>query len=418
MSKLSGLAAVFFCLVCGVGATKADPPLSDRDLDAALTQVEARLQAQPDDLQLIFTHGMVLAELGRWQAAADAFRAMLVQDPGLLRPRLELARVLAENGDGDAARYHFEQVLAHDLPDAVRRNVAKHLARIREEMPAFSATLELVSDSNPKQATAAEEVVIGGLTYRLNSDARAASAMGLRVVLDGRVPLPQHPVWFVRGQAEHQEFDGTALDFSWWHAAAGRHIRLGPHTLTLELGTHAARYQHKPLYAGATGSLADFYPLRPDLSLRTTLSGMQFAYPEHPFRDGWQHALNGVLTYAATPETRWEVNAGYTQTSAQEAAYRTRQAQLGLRLVREWPGGWITGLGGHISQTRYLGADPFFAEVRHEQETRLEADLVNRRLRFWRLSPRLQVGWSDHHSNLDFFTWQRGFVRLGMTGEF
>lgn len=45
-------------------------------------------------------------------------------------------------------------------------------------------------------------------------------------------------------------------------------------------------------------------------------------------------------------------------------------------------------------------------------------DLINRRLRVWRMSPRLQLGWVDNRSNIDFFDWRRAYVRLGMSGEF
>ena len=413
MRITSGLWAAFFCVFSWTAS--AATPL---DLNAALAQVEARLAANPDDLQGLFNRGMLLSELGQPMPAADAFRAMLTLDPALLRPRLELARVLADAGDLDAARYHFEQVLAHDLPDAVQRNVQGFLARIREELPQFSMALEWVGDSNPKQATANQEVTIGGLTYRLDNDARAESAMGLRLSLNGRLPVPHAPLWFVRGQGEHQEFNGQSLDFSTVQLALGRHFRLSGHTLSLEGGQHWARYQHRPLYDGATWAITDFRPLRPDLSLEMSLSGLQLGYPGYPFRGGWQHSLNAGLIYAASPVTRWELRAGLTDNDAQEAAYRFRQPQISIRHVREWPGGWVTGVGLTASKTRYGGEDPFFAETRYERETRIDADIAYRRFRIWRMSPRLQVGWTQHASNIDFYDWKRAFVRLGMTGEF
>jgi len=407
-----GLRAAFFCLWPGLVC--ATPP----DLNAALTTVDARLAVAPDDLHALFNRGMLLAELGQPMAAADAFRAMLTQDPGLLRPRLELARVLTEAGDYDAARYHFEQVMAHDLPESVRRNVQGFMTRIREELPRFAMTVEMITDSNPKQATHNEEVVIGGLTYRLNNDARAESASGFRVLLNGRMPIKDAPLWFINSQAEHLEFPGKVLDFSSLQVTGGRHWRRPEHTITVEGGHHWARYQHADLYSGTTWSITDFRPLRPNLSLELGLSGLQLRYPDHPFRDAWQHSANSALIYASSPTQRWELRTSLTQNRAAERAYTFQQPQVSLRHVREWPGGWVTGLGLSASKTRYAGVDPFFAETRNETETRMDTDLTHRRLRLWRMAPRLQVGWTSHRSNIDFYDWQRAFVRLGMTAEF
>lgn len=421
----SGLRAAFFCFALSASPAYSDTP-TDIDLAVSLDQVESALAERPDDLQLIFTRGMLLAELGRPLAAADAFRAMLGRDPGLLRPRLELARVLMLAHDYDGARYHFEQVLAHDLPDSVRRNVLRRLARIREELPSFALTFEIVRDSNPKQATESEEVEIDGLVYRLNDDARAQSATGLRWLVDGRIPLGQSStnpaaqprLWFARGQAEHLEYEGKTLDFSYLQLAVGRHFRRPGHTLTLDAGRHWSQYQHRALYQGWTWSLSDYRNLRPDLSLRLNVTGLQLDYPDYDYRSGWQHTAGATLSYAATPDTRWDASLSFSRNVAAESIYSFRQPQAGLRYVREWRGGWITGIGGHVSRIAYDAADPFFAVTRRERETRLEFDVLNRNLRVWRLSPRLQFGYIDHAGNLDFFTWRRGYVRLGMTGEF
>ena len=62
--------------------------------------------------------------------AANEFRAMLVRGPTLIRPRLELALALQKNGVRQVAKYHYEQVLAANLPDTVKYNVNKQLGDI------------------------------------------------------------------------------------------------------------------------------------------------------------------------------------------------------------------------------------------------------------------------------------------------
>ena len=69
-------------------------------------------------------------------------------------------------------------------------------------------------------------------------------------------------------------------------------------------------------------------------------------------------------------------------------------------------------------RARYEDEDPFFRETRRDHETRLEIDVLNRRLRIWKLTPRLHLGVVDHRSSNDFYAYRRGYFRVGMTGEF
>ena len=138
MQALRGpLWAAFFLFLVhanAFGQTAASP--ARLDFAADLASVNQLIARSPDDLQLHFTRGMLLGELGRYAEAADEFRwRMLVRDPSLPRPRLELGRVLMLAGNYEGARYHFQQVLASELPDAVRNNVLRFLANIREQLP-------------------------------------------------------------------------------------------------------------------------------------------------------------------------------------------------------------------------------------------------------------------------------------------
>ena len=63
--------------------------------------------------------------------AIGAFRTMLIEEPRLLRVRLELARAFYLKGEEELARRHFELVLAADPPEAVVANVRRFLAELQ-----------------------------------------------------------------------------------------------------------------------------------------------------------------------------------------------------------------------------------------------------------------------------------------------
>ena len=63
--------------------------------------------------------------------AITALRAMLIDQPGLLRVRLELARAFFYKGEDSLSQEHFERVLAGNPPEPVVANVRVFLSRIR-----------------------------------------------------------------------------------------------------------------------------------------------------------------------------------------------------------------------------------------------------------------------------------------------
>ena len=281
----SGLQAAFL-FVSVSGLVQANNDLVD--WDSWLLGVEKQLEVDPDNKQNLFTRGMLLEKVHRYSEAADSFRKMLSVDPSLLRPRLELAHVLFKSKDYIGSRYHFRQVLAHDIPISVRSKVEQLLARIREEVPSYKLTIEMVSDSNPKKVTDKEFVTINGLSYRLNHEARSEKEVGVRVAIEGTIPFYKDKSWFIKLIGDHNEFEGNDLDLSSGQVTLGRHLRMDGNTVTLEVGAHLADYQHQRLYHGVSGSISDYRLLRTDVSMQTGLKVLEMKYDQFDYMNGMQ----------------------------------------------------------------------------------------------------------------------------------
>jgi len=122
--------------------------------------------------------------------------------------------------------------------------------------------------------------------------------------------------------------------------------------------------------------------------------------------------------YSPALEKRWELVGGVLDQSARESPYSFLQPMVGAKYVREWAGGWITGVGAYSSVGLYVAPDPIFGLVRHDRETRVEADIANRRFRYYKFTPRIQIGNTNHKSNVDMYSYQRAYLRIGMTADF
>lgn len=379
----------------------------------------ARLRSVPDpSLQVLFLAGALYLVQGRYQEAAEEFRLMLARDPSLVRPRLELARALFLAGDYQTARYHFEQVLASPLPPRVQSNILNFISLIREQLPGFAFSLDVVSDSNPKQATSSEVVIIGGLPFQLADNSRAHSARGVMATAYGKVPLPKDRSWYGRGYLERTEYPGSEMDFTYGHLGAGKLLPMGRHRVELEAGTHVAHYAEETLYHGASARLSDFIRVLPTWAVTIAADAKQLRYRDLPFLTGWQRVASAELRHALDPQSSLALGVSYVNSTAQEDAYAYNGAAGSARYVREWKGGWIGSVSYQYGEQEYDAADPFFGVERKDRESRAELGITNRLLSYRSLAPRLTVGTAERKSNIDLYSYRRTFVRVGLVTEF
>jgi tetratricopeptide (TPR) repeat protein len=381
--------------------------------------IVSQLRAAPNpDLQVLFLSGVLYAAKGRYRDAAEEFRLMLARDPTLVRPRLELARALFLAREYNAARYHFEQVLASPLPDMVRANVLTYLTLIRERVPSFAFSFDIVSDSNPKQATSTSIVEIGGLLYQLNQSALAQRAIGALVTAQGKVPLPADPSWFVRGYVEHYDYPGGDLDQGYGQLLAGKHVDLGPHGLDFEGGAHLATYSGHTLYQGATWRVSDFIRVGQTYALNLAVEARDLRYSDFPFLSGWQYVGNAEVRHAITPVSSIFGGLTYIRGLAAEDPYAFTGYGINVRYTHEFKGGWIGSLFYQYSWYGFDGVDPFFGAVRVDSDNRGELSVTNRYLSYKGFAPRLTVGMDDRRSNIELYSFRRTYVRVGVVTEF
>jgi outer membrane protein len=381
--------------------------------------IVTRLRAQPNpDQQVLFLSGALHFIAGRYMQAAEEYRLMLARDPSLIRPRLELARALFLAGDYNTARYHFEQTLASPLPESVRTNVLNYLIAIREHLPSYSFAFDIVSDTNPKQATNREVVEIGGALFKLNEDAKAAKALGVAIVGQAKIPLPASPSWYTRAYLEGNDYEGNSLDFWYGSLSAGKHINFGPHGVDFEAGWHASNSASNTLYQGGIFRVSDFIRIRQTVGLTVSADSKNLRYEDFPFLTGWQNTGSAEVRYAINPQSSVFTAVSFIQGTAQEDAYAFNAGTASARYVREWKGGWIGSASYQYGEFHFQGIDPIFGARRVDTENRAELGISNRYLSYKSISPRVTVGAARRRSTIDFFAFDRYYVRAGVITEF
>ena len=161
----------------------------------ALTVIVCLFATAPawgQDVGALFRTGLAAVEASQVPGVSDekrdtlldkaiaAFRRILIFQPDLARPRLELARAFFLKGEDNLARQHFERVLASEQPEAVAKNVQRYLdaIRARRRWDAHFG-FALAPDSNVNAASSEEIVFLYGLPFTVNDESKPSSGVGL-----------------------------------------------------------------------------------------------------------------------------------------------------------------------------------------------------------------------------------------------
>ncbi len=367
-----------------------------------------------------FVRGLALMELGRPKEAVYAFRSVVNREPGLLRPRLELARAYFASGDNANAKRQFNFVLAADIPPAVRANIGRFLRRIQDRRPwRVDFALGVTEDSNINESTSAQTVVIAGLPFRLNDTARETAGRGLSVFLGGSY-LPRLPggaldlsagLW-VR-EYEGDSFDEYTLElFAGYRKRLGRgEIAIGPVVLRSWLG--GRRYENS--WGGRVEAVLLPSPL---WRLSAVAETLEHEFPGNFLHDGRSMNFRLALRRLLGIRTSATVFAGRGSRRTERDHLDYDEVSLGHGLYREMPLGFTVSLRADALRRLYKARELLFAKTRREWTGHFSASVANRLLSYRGFYPRMTVIHTRRNSSVNFYDYTRTRFVFDITRRF
>ena len=361
--------------------------------------------------------------------AIAAFHTMLVEAPGLVRVRLELARAFFLKGEDDLARRHFEAVLAGGVPEQVAANVQGFLAAIRaRDRWSFHVGAALAPDSNIGAGSEERTIYIPvfGQTLPFQRDAEELTSSGVGVALWGgaeyQVPLAER--WRLRagGEASRREYEGSQFD----QLYLGTH--LGPRWLV-------DRNTEGSLLASArqrwVGTVPDNRELGARLEVARRLTPRVTAFANASWHDRryrtesdgdgpvWDASLAG--SWVVTPTVRAQVSAGYGRVQPERERERNRSRWVGADVSVILPLGFTVGAGGEVRWTDFDDEwIPFTpqGEDRADRTRSLRASVHNRGLTVYGFSPQLVAVYEERETNAQAHDYQRTRGELRFVRQF
>ncbi len=399
-----------------------------RQYEEAKPLLAALHQAPELAMQTAFLEGYVAVETGDLPTGVRRFRAVLADQPGMTRARLELARALMMQGKDKAADHHFRLAEeSGDLPPEVARTIYASRGLIRDRR-VWTVTLDLglAPDSNINNATSDRtiDVIFGNTTLPMTLDdkARSRSGLGQTAALTTSVRLRLSDGLAVTADANGQAINYRGKDADDISAL----IAVGPE-LTLKDGARigVAALGARRWFGGklATSGLGG------RLSFQKELTGGQRIGLQFEVRDqesGYGAAYGGT-TYNAYASYERVVRRSMIASavlfarreSLRADAYSSTEIGGNLGLGGELPWGINAGVNAGLSRAVYDEPIPYFSlEPRRDWRVNGRIYLGLRKVRLAGFSPSVTYSYNQSFSNLAFYNTDRHRVQVGMARFF
>ena len=372
------------------------------------------------DFNLLFNVAMASVEKQYNTEAIKILRHMLSINPQLHRVRLELAHILFNINEYDAAKIDFEYVLAADIPAEVRSNIQAFLSRIRINVtPSFWWTVEMVEDTNPMSSTNNDYIRVGSYRFKISEDSKPNTETGYAFYGGARFPLTKNGKWSLNTQIEHKEFDDSRLDYSYIHTYLMRGFEISSgHALQLSAGKHFSGYGGRSLFKGNVFNLEHQYQIKNNLMLRSNASFMHLNYYDIDNRDAKQRSINTKIHFNLNTAHQLQFGLGYLKSNARNNMFTYTRPESSITLNRYWKAGFITNIEVSKSWLDYDNMDLFFGKNRNDSEEQYELTIMNQKFSLFGVAPKLHFGRIKHSSNIDYYTFKRSYSKLSFSRKF
>ena len=405
--------------------------------EEAIVALRPLLQQESIDGNVLFLYGLASLEASQRPGRADdereillneaiaAFHAMLVEAPGLVRVRLELARAFFLKGEDDLARRHFEAVLAGGVPEAVAANVNRFLNEIRGRGRwSFNVGAALAPDTNIGAGSDERTIYIFGLPFERDAEELTTSGIGAALWGGAEYQVPLAERWRLRagGQAARREYEGSQFD----QLYLGTH--LGPRWLIDQNTEGSLLASARQRWIGTVPDNREF-GARLEVGRRITPRVTAFAnaswhdrrYRNRPWLDGpvMDASLRG--SWVVTPTVRADLSAGYARERPQRLRERNRSRWLGAGVTVILPLGFTVGGGGEVRWTDFedewlLHTPP--GEKRADRTQSVHLSVHNRAFTLFGFSPELVAVHEERDTNAQLYDYQRTRGELRFVRQF
>lgn len=388
---------------------------------AQLALQDAAQDPTADPVETLFLGGLIAIGNQHYASAITQLRTILIDHPNIPRVRLELARAYFLSGDDAGAQYHFERVLASDLPEAVIANVQIFLAQIRARRNwQIGFGFGILPDSNVNQATSAQTVLIGGLPFTLSSDARETSGVGFLWQLSGEKRWEMADRWrfTASGNLLRKDYSKNKFNDMTLYSRIGPRYLLKEGDIGMGLSLSMRLLGDKP-YNDAHGVYVDVNRQLGERWLAyASLESQQYHFDAGKGQPGTLNSTSGKLRYLINPISLLEAGLDLSQdnTISDQMHHQTIGVSAGYR--SEAALGLLYGINIRTAKSNYPTFQSFFNQYRNDKMTSLSVDVTKRDWQIFSFSPMVSLTMIKNDSTIPLYSYRRTLGQFGFNRQF
>ena len=421
----------------GTGVATAKALIEEGRFNEALILLQPLVRDRNAEADVLFLIG--LAAIGAAQqpgvsgdardtlldAAIESLRVILINRPGLVRVRLELARAFFLKGEDSLARGHFERVLAGKPPAPVVANVQRFLAEIRARRRwTMYLGAAMSPDSNIGGASDEQIIYINDLPFRRDAEELTTSGIGVSVWTGGEY---QHPLGDrlrlrLGGDLSRQDYGGRKFDQTSVSVHAGPRWLVDRDTEVSLVGNVRRRWTGTaPSHDDLGARVEAGHRLTPRIRVNGRASWYRRDNRTRDFLDGpiLDFTLGG--SWVILPILRADGAAGYARERPESERWRNASRWLRLGASVALPLGFSVGGSGELRWTDYEGN--WFPHTpdgapREDRTRILRATVHNRAFTLYGFSPQLVVTNEARDTNAQLYDYKRTRAELRAVRQF
>lgn len=400
-------------------AVKTRPPAVARSVR---DETAANLSAE----QLALVDALLLAREGDAEAAEEALRALLTEDPSRRLVRFELAQLLIRRERYTAARFQLDLLTASE-PDPDVRRVYTALDRRISDLRPWDVDVSFGIAPRTNANRGSTEETIGGPGGRGTITSRAVAGVGATYSASAARRFAVTPTidLYARGFASGIEYEDRDLASN--RVGVGAFARYNaPTGGRFDLGLDLARdYADGNVLDGVASAnvVTPYVSFHRPLSRRFALGGSQrlsFVDYETALPDGWRGSTAGTLSFAPQAGRVFSGSLTYGFDRSGQPFNQYDSLEVGLSAYAELPLGVSATLRGAVGARDFRSQFPTLApgKTREDSYARVSLDLTKRDWAVRGFAPRVGLSYEINESNVPLYTFDDVGVRLGVSRSF
>ncbi len=432
---IASLSAVLFLCSAAIGAAAAPQTYGELTQTQRIAFLQSLMdrgdfdQAQMllagsrfDEGDLGYAAAFIQAQLWRRQGRAEEaealMRKIIAERPDFGRVRLELASLLAEQGNRTGAGYHL-RLLADSAEDpGSRQRLESVIDQINPQRPfTLNGFVSIAPSTNVNNGSSQETVRLGGLPFTIARQGRAQSGLGVRAGVIGAYThqFDERHSAYAAGSAVVSEYSGATFDTITGDLRFGlRRQGLG-NLLGAELILDRRYIALEPMDYGIGGRLFLRQPLAPKLLFSGELQFIDRSYDRDAASRSQTFSGEARLDYSYAAARSVYLKAGGTDESVDQRAHNSfTGGHLEVGTFQALP----FGIQAKAGLRRYEADFPGMNQARSDQFIELRASFLKSDFSYRGFTPRLGLSYYRQKSNVALYDFDRLGADVTFTKEF